>query len=166
MNNETGQYYIKNLSLLAEATKNNHIVCIQETRLREKAEYIIKKCWNAHFTPNQNIHGRGLGFIYSRKLENVNFGHLLDNTIAYLTYTLNKYQYVLINIHLHPGSELNKKIKHLKEINDVIDMLKQNNPNATLLIAGDFNIALDKPDRASEALCGILEKYELIDIYR
>ena len=43
-------------------------------------------------------------------------------------------------------------------------MLRQNNPNATLLIAGDFNIALDKPDRASEALCGILKIYELIDI--
>ena len=156
INNETGQYSIKNLSLLAEAIHKNHIVCIQESRLTGRAEYIIKKRWKAHFTPNQNTNGLGLGFIYSKKLENVKFRHSLDNTIAHITYTLNKYQYLLINTHLHPGSELNKKIEHLKEINDVIDMLRQNNPNAILLITGDFNIALDQPDRASQALCGIL----------
>ena len=166
INDETGQYSIKNLSLLAEAIHKNHIVCIQESRLTDRAEYIIKKRWKAHFTPNQNTNGLGLGFIYNNKLENVKFGHSLDNTIAHITYTLNNYQYLLINTHLHPGSETNKKINHLREMNDVIDTLIQNNPNALLLIAGDINIALDEPDRASEALCGILEKYGLIDIYR
>ena len=139
----TGHYYVKNLAKLAEATKRGYIIALQETRITRRAELIMRKRWNAHFTPNQNTNGRGLGFIYDTKLQKVKFGHHLKNFVAYLSYTLNNHQYVYITIHLYSGSEIHKKIMHLQQINDVIDSIRQNNPNAILLVAGDLNICTE-----------------------
>ena len=114
---QQGLYYVKNLTQLTRQTKRGYIVALQETRLTQRAEHIIRKRWTAHFTPSQNTIGRGLGFIYDVKLQNTKFGHFLNNTLAYLSYTLNNHRYLYINIHLHSGSELNRKVEHIHQIN-------------------------------------------------
>ena len=64
----------------------------------------------------------------------------LNNTVATLSYTLNTYNYIYVNVHLYSGTDHNKKIKHIEELSNLLDDIKSNNPSAYLIISGDSNV--------------------------
>ena len=59
-----------------------------------------------------------------------------------------------------------KKLSISKELSNLLDEIKANNPSAYLILSGDFNVALDDNTQVSAALSGLLDKFRMTDIYR
>ena len=111
---DLGLYYIKNLTQLARQTNKGFIFALQETRLTQRAQKVISNKWNSFFTPQRET-GLGLGFIFNIKLQNTVFMCHLNNSVATLSYTLNNYKYIYINVHLFSGSDTKKKNQTYRE---------------------------------------------------
>ena len=155
-------FYFKSYQKIKQLIKQGYIICIQEPKLQETHENLIKLHMKAHISSE----GHGLITLIPENVSIINKENKQNGRVQITTLMVEDSKYTICNV--YAPTEKNQKIKRqfFNELSYSIEEAKEKNINSRMILAGDFNVNLDKNCTARTVLYNITSRVQLMDAYR
>lgn len=170
--NVRGLLDTKKFEKVKEMCKENDMILLQETNWKESVMVDIRRRWDGDILYNNGVEkqGRGIAFLIKRN-SGIKCKTIFKDKEGKCMMVEMEYEgKIILIVNVHAPTEENEKGEFFKMLKEFLNKYKE------IIMMGDFNTVFNKLDMAEgmvfktdkgrKELKGLMEKYDIIDVWR